>query len=99
MGTQLIHCSLTSSSLMPVLSEMELARDPSLSVSVNPGRMLLIVMQAGSSRDSDFAHDAMEPLSVLDSPMLSIGSLTEVEMMFTINVSYTHMTMPTIYSV
>ena len=44
----------------------------------------MIVMQGGSSRDRDLAHDAIAPLRVLERPMLSIGSLTEVEMMFTI---------------
>ena len=59
-------------------------RGVSLSVSVNPGRMLFIVMQGGSSLDKDLAQDAIAPLRVLERPMLSIGSLTEVEMIFTI---------------
>ncbi len=43
-----------------------------------------MVMHGSSSRDSDFDHDAMAPLSVFESPMLSIGSRTDVEMMLTI---------------
>ena len=70
--------------LFPVLELIEDAREPSLSVSVNPGRTLLIVMHVGSSRESDFAHDAIAPLKVFERPMFGIGSLTDVEMMLTI---------------
>ncbi len=83
-GTLLIHPSWTSSTDLPVLWEIESAREPSLSVSVKPGRMLLIVMQGGNSLDMDLDHDAIAPLRVFESPMLSIGSLTEVEIIFTI---------------
>ncbi|GIS44387.1 MAG: hypothetical protein Ct9H90mP16_14570 [Candidatus Poseidoniales archaeon] len=50
----------------------------------------------GSSRLSDFAHEAMAPRRVLDNPILGIGSRTEVEMMFTIlpvpasSIGYNH---------
>ena len=70
--------------LFPVLELIEDAREPRRSVSVNPGRTLLIVMQVGSSRESDFAHDAIAPLNVLESPMFGIGSLTDVDIMLTI---------------
>tara|TARA_B100001094_G_scaffold215551_1_gene209628 strand:- start:495 stop:842 length:348 start_codon:yes stop_codon:yes gene_type:complete len=83
-GTLLIHPSWTSSTDLPVLWEIESAREPSLSVSVKPGRMLLIVMQGGNSLDMDLDHDAIAPLRVFERPMLSIGSLTDVEMIFTI---------------
>ena len=63
---------------------MDAANDPSRSVSVKPGKMLLMVMHEGSSRLSDFAHEAIAPRRVLDNPILGIGSRTEVEMMFTI---------------
>ena len=69
---------------LPVLSEIDLARDPSLSVSVNPGRILFIVMQGLNSLERDFAHEPIAPLSVFESPILSIGSLTDVEIIFTI---------------
>ena len=84
MGTLPIQPSWTSSTARPVLCEIDSAREPSLSVSVKPGRMLLMVMHGGSSLESDLAHDAIAPRRVFDSPMLSIGSLTDVEMMFTI---------------
>ena len=83
MGTPLIQSSRTSSTGLPVCSEIDAASEPSRSVSVNPGMMLLMVTQGGSSRDSDLAHEAIAPRSVLESPMLSIGSRTEVEMMLT----------------
>ncbi len=51
---------------------------------MNPGRILLIVIQAGNSLDRDLDHDAIAPLKVFESPILSMGSLTDVEMIFTI---------------
>ena len=45
--------------------------------------MLLMVIQGANSRDNDLAQDAIAPLKVFESPILSIGSRTEVEMMFT----------------
>ena len=63
---------------------MELEREPSLVVLVNPGRTLLMVMHGANSRDRVFAQDAMAPRRVFDKPMLGIGSFTEVEMICTI---------------
>ena len=83
MGTEFIQFSCTSSTDFPVLSDIEPAREPSLSVSVNPGSMLLMVIQGSNSLDSDFAQEAIAPLRVFESPILSIGSRTEVEMMLT----------------
>ena len=73
-----------SSMLFPVLELIDDAKEPSRSVFVKPGRTLLIVMHVGSSRESDFAHDAIAPLKVFERPMFGIGSLTDVEMMLTI---------------
>ena len=50
---------------------------------LNPGRILLMVIQGSNSLDNDFAHEAIAPLRVFESPILSIGSRTEVEMIFT----------------
>ena len=61
---------------------MDAERLPSRSVSVKPGRTLLIVMHGASSFDMDFAHEAIAPRRVLDSPMLGMGSFTEVEMIW-----------------
>ena len=63
---------------------MEVARESNRSVSVKPGNTLLMVMHGANSRDKLFAHEAIAPRSVLESPMLGIGSRTEVEMMLTI---------------
>ena len=70
--------------LLPVLWFIDAAKEPNLSVSVKPGRTLLIVIEGGNSRDRDFAHDAIAPRRVFERPMFGIGSLTEVEIMFTI---------------
>ena len=56
-------------------------------MSVKPGRMLLMVIHGSNSLDSDFAQEAIAPLRVFESPILSIGSRTEVEMIFT-NLPY-----------
>ena len=61
-----------------------MAREPNLSVSVKPGSTLLIVMHGGNSRESDLAHEAIAPRSVLERPMFGIGSLTEVDMIWII---------------
>jgi len=78
-GTWLIQPSWIESSDFPVLSWIDCAKLPSRSVSVKPGKTLLIVMQGASSLDSDFAHEAIAPRSVLDTPRLGIGSLTLVD--------------------
>ena len=51
---------------------------------VNPGRTLLMVMHGANSLDMDSAHEAMAPRRVFERPMLGMGSLTEVEMIWTI---------------
>ena len=83
-GTCEIQPSWISSIVFPVLALIELASEPRRSVSVNPGRTLLIVTHSGNSLERDFAQDPIAPRSVFDSPIFGIGSFTEVEIMFTI---------------
>ena len=42
-----------------------------------------MVIHGANSRERDLDHEAIAPLKVLDNPILSIGSRTEVEMIFT----------------
>ena len=62
---------------------MESANDAKRSVSVNPGRILLMVIQGGNSLLNVLDHEAIAPLKVFDNPIFGIGSLTEVEMILT----------------
>ncbi len=84
MGTCPNQPSRTASADLPVRSCMDAERLPSRSVSVKPGRTLLMVMHGAYSLDMDLAHEAMAPRMVFERPMLGMGSLTEVEMIWTI---------------
>ena len=57
----------------------------SLSVSVNPGKILLTVIPySATSLDNVFAQLAIAHRTVLETPRLSMGAFTEIEIIFTI---------------
>ena len=75
MGTCSIHPRCTSSALLPVLAWMELARTEP--IGGGEAGEDVVDGHGGSSRERVLAQDAMAPRSVLDTPMLRMGSLTE----------------------
>ncbi len=55
-------------------------KDINLFVDVKPGNILLtVILNCPSSLAMVFAHDATAPLVVLETPRLSIGIFTDVE--------------------
>src|SRR5207244_10503955 len=65
--------------IWPVRSAAFTASDASLSVAVEPGKMLLMVTPGGSSPASVLAQAAIAPRVRLPTPRVGMGSRTDVE--------------------